>query len=331
MWALRRYFTSCTEAASAKFTVRNAALHELEFVIKLALSESWDIGPHDLACAYDSKTFFIGELHCDKHGPTKITHTSCIQYPGCFTFLGGFLVDQKYRGKGYGLKTHRHVWESCASERTHTVGLDASPQLADKLEIESGLKPVWTNQPALISLEKVAKIFSEVKISSEISVKPIREVDFDHLCDYDTSIFGAPRHKFLGKWISIPGNLGWAATDGNGDLLGYCATRQVFRNGGTEIGLNMAPLFADDQLIAKVLLKEAARAYLANDTNEHTKMSILVPEGENGNASAVQVIENELDAECDRKNTSSIRMYTKGKPPNMQIKKIWGLTTLSFG
>ena len=335
MWALRRYFTSCTKAASAEFTVRKAALQELdpEFPIKLALSESWDIGPRDFACAYESKTpltSFIGEVHSDKRGATKIAHLNYITYPGHFSFFGGFLVDQRYRTKGYGLVLSRQAWRG-VDTTTHTVGTDASPQMAGKFETELRMKPVWTNQPAFISLEKVAKDFSAVESSSEVSVRPIREVDSARLCDYDSSIFGAPRHKFLEKWISIPGSLGWAAIDGNGDLLGDCSTRQVFRNGGAAVGLNMAPLFADNQLIAKVLLKEAARTYLADDAKKHTEMSILVPEGENGNASAVQLIENELEAECDRKNTSSIRMYTKGAPPNMQMKKIFGLTTLSFG
>ena len=336
MWALRRYFTSCSKAASARFIVRKAASHELdpEFPTKLALSESWDVGPHDFACVYESKLpliSFIGELHSDERGPIKMAHVNCMQYPGHFTFFGGHLVDKKYRGKGYGLKIGTQAWRS-VDTTTHTVGTDSSPEMADKYEKNhSGLKPAWINQHAFLSLEKVAKVFSAVTIPSEISVKPIQEVDLERLCDYDTSVFGAPRRTFLEKWISIPGSLGWAATDGNGELLGYCATRQVYRNGGANMGLNVSPLFADDQQIARVLLKEAADAYLANDTNEHAKMSIVVPKGENGNASAVQVIENELNAEYHKDGFFSIRLYTKGPPPNMQMKKIFGLTSLSFG
>lgn len=331
MLSLRRHFTSSAVVKSGKFIVRNAAFHELEFAVKLAVSESWDKGPHDLACAYDSKSSFIGELHFDKQRPVKIAYQTCVEYPGHLTFFGDFLVINEYRGRGYGLKITKDVWElRNVSKATHTVGTDALPHMAQKYETEFGVKPEWTNQPALVSLRKVSNIFSKVKISPEILVKPIREVDMDSLCDYDTSVFGAPRHEFLKKWISIPGSLGWAAIDGNSTVVGYCATRQIVCNGGAEIGLNMAPLFADNQLIAKVLLREAANTYLANDAIECTKMLILVPEGENGNASAVKVIENELEAECDCKNTS-IRMYTKGAPPNMRIKKIFGLTTLSYG
>ena len=72
--ALRRYFTSHVNLG--KFIVRSAAPQDLDFAVKLAVSESWDKGPHDIACAFDSKPSYIGELHFDNREPIKIAPVS---------------------------------------------------------------------------------------------------------------------------------------------------------------------------------------------------------------------------------------------------------------
>ena len=64
--------------------------------------------------------------------------------------------------------------------------------------------------------------------------------------------------------------------------MGYSILKLVIRGGGTEIGLSMAPLFADNvHNIAKFLLKTAAENCLANEAIPKTRLQIFHPVGDN--------------------------------------------------
>ena len=90
-----------------------------------------------------------------------------------------------------------------------------------------------------------------------VSCVPIRMVDFEKIFKYDTSIFGAPCRRLLEKCINLPGSLGWVAVDGNGAVFGYTLVKQVICEAGESIGLSMAPLYADNDIMARALLKVA--------------------------------------------------------------------------
>ena len=79
-------------------------------------------------------------------------------------------------------------------------------------------------------------------------------------------VFGMPRQTFLKTWMTAPGSFGWVAINQATDntIVGYSILKQVIRGGGTEIGLAMAPLFADNVHIARLLLKTAAVKCLEN-------------------------------------------------------------------
>jgi hypothetical protein len=63
-------------------------------------------------------------------------------------------------------------------------------------------------------------------------------------------------------------------------LVGYSILRPVIRGGGTELGLAMAPLFADNVDIAMLLLKTAAENCLANEAIPKTKLELFHPVGD---------------------------------------------------
>ena len=102
--------------------------------------------------------------------------------------------------------------------------------------------------------------------------------------------------------------------------------KQVIRGAGTEIGLAMAPLFANNAEIAKALLKTAADSCLANEAVPKTKLELIHPVGDNCGEGAPQMME-ELEAEL---SCIAHRMYTKGVPPNRQLKKIYGIASPTF-
>ena len=105
-----------------------------------------------------------------------------------------------------------------------------------------GFYSVWNTSAAIIDLDKIINIFSDVTMPPGVSCKPIQTVDFEKLFKYDTSVFGAPRQALLEKCVNIPGSLGWAAVNDKGDVLGYNLVKQIISGAGTDIGLSMAPL-----------------------------------------------------------------------------------------
>ena len=62
------------------------------------------------------------------------------------------------------------------------------------------------------------------------------------------------------RWINAPETFGFAVEKSN-DLAGYIVIKQVIRGGGTEIGLSVAPFYADNAEIVKLLLKTTAEYY----------------------------------------------------------------------
>ena len=128
--------------------------------------------------------------------------------------------------------------------------------------------------------------------------------------------------------MTAPGSFGWVAVNqasGN-TIVGYSILKQVIRGGGTEIGLAMAPLFADNVHIAKLLLKTAAVNCLENDVLSKTKLELFHPVGDNCGEDSSQLMK-ELEAELTH---IAFRMYSKGIPLGRQMKKIYGIASPTF-
>ena len=147
---------------------------------------------------------------------------------------------------------------------------------------------------------------------------------------YDTSVFGAPCQRLLEKYVNLPGSLGWAAVNEKGNILGYTLVKQVISEEGVKIGLIMAPLYADDDIVARTLIKIAAETYLATEAVEGSSFELFYSDGGSDGGSdgdhASRLIE-ELEANIVYVGQ---RMYTKGTPPGRQISKMYGIFSAAF-
>ena len=302
------------------FVVRSATEDDLKVVTRLGVMENWHFNPHDLVCAYafDPSAFFVGELNGE-----VISHINAVKYPGHSAYIGTFIVKKEYRGKGYGKQTWDSAWRSL--NHNCTVALDGAPGMIANYK-SLGFHSVWNTSSAVIDLTKTIKILSCVTMPPGVSCVPIQTVDFEKIFKYDTSIFGAPRRRLLEKCINLPGSLGWAAVDGKGAVLGYTLIKQVICEAAASIGLSMAPLYADDDITARALLKVAAETYLATDAVEGSCFELSYSDGGSYGDHASRLI-MELE-------TSTVylgqRMYTKGTPPGRQINKMYGIFSTAF-
>ena len=110
-------------------------------------------------------------------------------------------------------------------------------------------------------------------------------------------------------------------------LLGsYIAVRQFTSDKGKEIQLGLAPLYANNDQIAKSLLKMAAEAYLSNDTTSISKIDLFYSDGGSTGHHASQLMQ-ELEATAFHIGQ---RMYTRGVPPGRQQDKMYGIFLPAF-
>ena len=139
-----------------------------------------------------------------------------------------------------------------------------------------GYQTVWNTYTALLNLNTIVKNIDETDLPLSI----IDSKDLDKLLVYDISVFGTQRQVFLEKWISAPGSFGFAAVnEKSDDIMRYAVLRQIIRDGGSEIGMAMAPPFVDNVSIAKLLLRVAAQECFANKVVPKTKLQLSHPVG----------------------------------------------------
>ena len=242
-------------ATANELVFRNATAKEADLITRRAIQEGWHVGPYDFPSilAFDPKSYHLGEVDGE-----VVAHVGVIEYPKHHYHGGGVIVAEKFRQNRYGVKCVLKGMEVC--DPNYTLGTDVNLDSRSKYE-SLGFKKYWDTYIAMLSLEKIATRLAAQTITGSVTIKPIRNVNLDKLLEYDQTVFGTPRRVLLQRWVKLPGNLAWAAIDERNDtLLGYAIIKQVIRDGGTEIGLAMAPLYADNAQIAKLLLKSAAES-----------------------------------------------------------------------
>ena len=258
---------------AAVFHIRKiSSVEEVAYFIEMEVKEGWKPGIDDAECYYvaDPTGFFVGELD-----GKKIATVSLVKNENKLAaFIGIFVVEVSFRGKGYGKKMFEMALASC--DPSYNIGLDAITKYAGLYE-EYGFKKAWTHSqykidPAVVVATSLAK-------HSDIIVKPAVEVDFSQLVNYDALMFGSLRHSFLKKWITAPHSRNFAAVNSNGELLGYTVIRKVV---GADQGYKIGPLFANEPDVARHLLTAAAE--FASTTPYDRYVYIIVPVDRNSQA-----------------------------------------------
>ena len=308
-----------------KVVFRSASAKDIDIMTNRAVSEGWHVGPYDFPCGYafDPKGFFMCEIDGE-----VISHGCVTRYPNHSSYVGGHIVKEKFKDsdkdRSILLSTAHKMVDFC--DQDYTIGGDMFFDTRTMLE-KLGFERKWDTYIAMLSPEKVVENVGKMALPAQIGVKSIRDVKMEKVLEYDQLVFGTARHTFMKKWISSPGHVGWAAVnEKNDDIVGYGVLKQVIRGGGTELGLAMAPLFADDALIAKHLLKVAAEYSLSNEVLPNTNLELFHPFGDICGEDAPQLM-NELEAELSH---VGYRMYTKGVPLGRQLKKIYGIASPTF-
>lgn len=267
-----------------------------DIAVEWAAKEGWNPGLNDTQCFYkaDSKGFFVGLLD-----EKPISCISAIKYGEDFGFIGFYIVDTEYRGKGYGIR----IWnEAMDYLNGRNIALDGVIEQQNNYK-KSGFKLVYSN----IRFELKTKKYD----NKAHEIQPITKDIFSSILEYDLRYFPANRSEFLKCWLNMPESYGFYFTDSD-EILGYSIVRKC------RTGYKIGPLFAENKEIANQLFVK-----INNSLPVDELLYLDIPEV---NQSALELA-RKYNME---KVFGTARMYTQ-KEPNIDNTKVYGVTTFELG
>ena len=288
-----------------------------QIIIGRAAASGWRPGAldHISFFAADETGFFVGELNGE-----PISCTSVVKHAENFAFLGHYIVDEPYRGRGYGLLTWKVALASINKDY-NTAG-DSTEEKVNMYK-RIGFQPTWFVQCIDLVASEAVFALSDIPLSpASVTIQPASEVDFNNLLEYDIHVHVFPRQAFLEKWISAPNCHASVAVSNDGKIVGYTVVRSTLKRGD---GWRIGPLFADNAEIARSLYREACGRVAAEDPQG--LITADVPYGDLINPDALKVVK-EMSATLTFK---CVRVYTKGIPLGMPLQKLFAITSLSIG
>lgn len=277
------------------FSIRRMEREDVDFAIGLARDEGWNPGIHDADAFYaqDPDGFLIGEVDGE-----PVACTSMVRYNDAFAFWGLLIVREEHRGRGYGLAVSNAALDH-AGDRI--IGGDGVVAMQQKYRDRLGFEILYRN----IRYRGIGggEAPEELIQASEIS--------FNDLCAYDTTIFSAPRPRFLRPWLAQKDATALASTGPDGEVRGYGVIRRCFD--GHKIG----PIFADTPAIAAALLDGLAAA-VPGET-----FFFDVPEPNTAAVALAQ--ERKMETVFE-----TARIY-RGGAPAVPLEQVFGVTTFELG
>ena len=269
---------------------------DFETAINWAAAEGWNPGLADGDPFY--KTDPAGFIRTVQDG-RMVASISAVQYGTNYGFVGFYICDPAFRGRGLGWQT----WQAgLAHVEGRTVGLDGVvAQIANYQK--SGFVLAHRNVRYSGAVTGTAPDDPRLRSFGAALV--------DQIIAYDAPFFPAPRGSFVADWVN-PGatRRGIACVTDDG-VTGYGVIRQC------RAGYKIGPLFADDADTADRLFRALAA------TADGAIVSLDLPEP---NAAAVAL--------AARYGLTPVfetaRMY-RGPAPALPLDRTFGITTFELG
>lgn len=252
-------------------------VEDLKEVTIWANQEGWNFSDFDTEALFnaDPNGFFVGEVDGELVGSF-----AAVKY-GDFCFWTLYIVREKFRGGGYGSKIFAHARNYCKDSRS--MALDATGA-----HIENYKRYGFKSFCQIISYKKQA----EGKMSPHLV--DLHGISVDNLVEYDTSVFGYPRRKFLETLLDQRGFYALGKVQ-DGKLIGYGFLRK------SSDGYLVGPLMADDKETAAELY-ESLQSCVPGET--------VLTEVFDVNSDALEIIEKQGWSH----SWTFTRMYARAAP-----------------
>lgn len=262
----------------------------------------WNPGLNDAETfiTADPDGFLVGELD-----GKPIATVSGVRYDDTFGFLGCYIVQEPFRGLGYGMAIHeaarRHL-EGC------TQGGDGVLENVEKYK-QIGRVYAYRN-----ARYEGVKQTADWKPNTPLT--DAREIPWEKIESLDRACFPAPRRAFLKAWIHQPDAFVLAAVDTDGAASaaarGYGVVRKCYS------GWKIGPLFAQDAETAESLFRGLVDRI---PTGDPFVLDIAEP-----NTAAMSLVTRYGMREV----FATARMYT-GPFPQVRLDWVYGVTTFELG
>jgi hypothetical protein len=225
-----------------------------------------------------------------------------VRYDDTFSFLGCYIVQEPFRGRGYGMAIHeaaRRRLDGC------TQGGDG---VLENVEKYKQIGRVYAYRNA--RYEGIKQMADE---QADRPLKDAREVPFDQIEALDRACFPAPRTQFLKTWLHQPDAFALAAVDdGTASVRGYGVIRRCHH------GWKIGPLFAQDARTAEDIFHGLLGRIPSGDPYV---LDIAEP-----NTAAMSLVARHGMREV----FATARMYT-GPFPQVRLDWVFGVTTFQLG
>ncbi|XP_066300032.1 holothin acyltransferase-like [Branchiostoma lanceolatum] len=315
-----------TGDSSATFRVRQVtSVSEVCLMLEWAAAEGWHPGVYDAESSYrqDPTGFYLAEVD-----GVPIGGASLVKYEEHFAFLGYLITKPSFRGKGYARRIIEAILEAPGMSNRN-IGLDGMTHLQDTYNRILGAQFAWKNSRFRgVGTDSFKGVKQD---DNPAALVPIKEVDFEHLCVFDTFVFGTPRPTFLKSWISQPGMVAFAAVTTTAAaseddecskqtrITGYgCIRLCVESYNDVNFSRKIGPIFAESAAVGSQLF-----AALVSTVPSGTPFYIDIP---HNNESAMEIArESSLELVFE-----TARMFTKGDG-GVKCSMIYGHTTLELG
>lgn len=279
------------------YKVRTMSVEELESIaIEWAAQEGWNPGLNDAEVfhATDREGFFVGILNGE-----PVACISAVAYNNNFGFIGFYIVKPGFRNEGYSIKLCRKALEHLGNRNIGLDGVVEQQLNYQKLGFRIAYNNIRFQGKTVQQLLKFKNIVA------------VNQVDIPKVADYDATLFPAPRHSFIKRWITMPMSNTFVALS-NQKIEGYGTIRKC-RN-----GYKIGPLFANKYQIAHDLLYALLGSVQADEL-----FYLDIPDI---NQDAQRLVE-QLGM---KKVFETARMYSS-QAPNIDVNRIFGITSFELG
>ncbi|MCM1981645.1 GNAT family N-acetyltransferase [Lyngbya confervoides] len=287
--------------SSKRLHIRPATSADLGQIQAWALRENWNPGCHDLQVYQQQHGLFVGTVDHQLVGSI-----AALRYADSFGFIGCYLVDTAYRGRGYGRSLWNHALQVLAGA---TIGLEGAIAMEDTYE-QSGFVRTFQHVRYRISAIALAQLAESPALTA--GFRPVQALPFQEINAFDAQHFPCDRRTFLQRWLTQPQQQGLAYLQ-HGQVLGYGLIRPA------TLGHRLGPLFAQTPDIARGLISHLGRFRSTSDC----PIFMDVPQS---NPAALAMMEALQAQPC----FSNCRMY-RGTVPTLPMANIYGNTSLETG
>ncbi|ABX08892.1 GNAT family N-acetyltransferase [Prochlorococcus marinus] len=236
-----------------------------------------------------------------------------VKYNSFYGFIGLFIVDKQFRGRGFGLALWKHVLLKLSN--LDCIGLEAAPDRIDDYSSWGFQPSSRTTRWEYIGDGKQSGILHSSTNTKGLILLQDSEITEDVIQNYDMNKEPTPRPHFLSDWLfNNNSSKVLALTNSQGSCVGFGRIRKCLLKKG--IGWRIGPLIADTPELASILLKSLLL--------RHPGVILIDTPGLNPLA-------DNLMKELGFKSLShTMRMY-KGTQPSVSMKEIYGLACLELG